>query len=353
MAEFDTNFQSFTSSVALPKAVDTILSGNVMALRTIGNGKPWRRRKVERVIIVTKQSNGRSFSGLDEFNTNKSDTKRKLAFDPRGYEIPVVIEGMERDVAATDPDAAVDLVLDAIEEAQNSGMDDIGTMFYADGTGNSNKDFLGLAAIVDDGGEVATYGGLARATYTSLRANEYDITGNVTLAALATAVSASQKGNDKVTLHVTTKTQWDVLESLIQATISHNVTADGYKQLTRTKVVPTQAALRGEVGFDCIMFRGAPVVADDKCPANKWFGLNERWLEWYGIKSSKKGYTQVNVGANKQIEGVYGDEPSQSTGFNWSGLLEPVNQYAEIGHLLLLGNLISFNPNRHFTLNFS
>lgn len=353
MPTFDTNLQSISQTHLAPKAVDTVLGGNILAMRLLGNAKKWRGRQLERPVIVTEQTNGGSFSGMDQFNTNEVDTKVKLSFDLRGYQMPVTISGMERDVVASDENASVDMVVEAMEEAANSMASQIAGLFYGDGTGNSNKDFLGLAAIVDDGGEVATYGGQSRSTYTTLQANEYDVTGSITLSDLATADSAARKGTDRVTLNVTTETLWDGFEALIQPTINTNVMGDGYKQVTRTGVVPNQAALKGEVGFDALFFRGAPVVADEECASGKWYGLNENHLAFYGLKSSDKNYKEIQVGGNKEIDGVYSQSASKNMGFHFSGLIQPVNQYAEVGHFILLGNLVSFNPNRHFVINVS
>lgn len=351
--EFSDQIKSFTQTYLAPKAVDTVLSGNVLALRLMGNAQKWRGTKLEKPIIVTKQSNGSSFSGMDTFNTNKSTTKVKFSYDLRGYEMPIVIDGMEADVNASDPSRAMDLVINAMEEAQNAMVDDIGTLLYGDGTGNSNKDFLGLAAIIDDGGEVATLGGLSKSTYSTIRANEYDVTGDVTLAALATAVSASAKGADTITLHVTDKTRFDQYEALLQATVRSNISAEGYKQVTRSGVVAGQSALKGEMGFNALFFRGAPIVADDKCTSAKWWGINEKHLAFYGLNSTNKKYKTIKIGGNKSVEGQYGDTPSQNIGFSMSDLMDPVNQYAQIAHIICLGNLVSFNPNRHFAINFS
>jgi hypothetical protein len=35
-----------------------------------------------------------------------------------------------------------------------------------------------------------------------------------------------------------------------------------------------------------------------------------------------------------------------TTGFNWSGFIKPIDQYGKVGHIILLGNLISDDP-RH------
>lgn len=351
---FNANMQAITQTGLAPKVVDTVLSGNILALRLLGNAKKWKGRKLEKAVQVSKPTTGGSFAGLDPFVTTKSDTKRKLSFDLRGYYQAVVIEGMEDDASASDPQAAVDLVVEAMEEAGNAMADSVADLFYSDGTGNSNKDFLGLNAIIDDGGVVATYGGLSRSTYSTLQATQTDVTGGLTsLATLAAADSAARKGTDRVTLHVTSEDKWDEYEALIQPTISTNVMGDGYKQVTRTGIVQNQAALKGEVGFDALFFRGAPVVADEKCPALYWYGINENHIAWYGLRSNNSKYKPVDLAGNKEIEGVYGQTPSKNMGVNFSGLMNSQNQYGQVGFFVLLGNLVSFNPNRHFQLKFS
>lgn len=352
--EFSTNLQAITQTGLAPKVVDTVLKGNVLALRLLGNAQKWRGRKIEKAIQFQKPTTGGSFSGLDPLATNKSDTKRRLSFDLRGYYQSVVIEGMEDDVTASDPQAAVGLVVEAMEEAGNAMADSVAELIYGDGTGNSNKDFLGLKAIVDDGSVVATYGGLGRSTYTTIKGTRTAITGGLTnLSVLATADSAARHGTDRVTLHVTGEAKWNELEALIQPTINTNVQGDGYKQVTRTGIVQNQAALKGEVGFDALYYRGAPVVADQKCPDLYWYGLNEKHLAWYGLKSNNPKYKPVDLGGNQNIEGSYDQVPSKNMGVNFSGLMNSQNQYGQIGFFILLGNLISFNPNRHFQLVFS
>ena len=54
--------------------------------------------------------------------------------------------------------------------------------------------------------------------------------------------------------------------------------------------------------------------------------------------------SQPSFGEN--IDGVYMDVPSKYSGLNWSGLMKPVNQYGEVGHIYLFGNLVTNGPRR-------
>ncbi len=351
--DFNANLQAMTQTGLAPKAVDTILRGNILAARLLGNAKKWKGRKLGKTIQVTKPTTGGSFAGLDPFVTNQSDTKRRLEFDLRGFYQSIVISDMENDVSG-ESESSVDLIVEAMEEGSNAMLDSIGDLFYSDGTGNDSKDFLGLNAIVDDGTVAATYGGLSRSTYTTIKGTRTAITGGLTtFATLAAADSAARKGTERVTLNVTGDTKWGEFEALIQPTMNSNVQSDGYKQVTRTGIVQNKASLKGEAGFDALFYRGAPVVADQKCPDLYWYGLNEDHLAWYGLRSRNPKYKPVDFGGNKQIEGVYQNIPSKNMGVNFSGLMNSQNQYGQVGFFVLLGNLVSFNPNRHFKLVFS
>jgi hypothetical protein len=356
MPAFDANAQAIAKEFLLPKVVDTVLNSNVHAARTLSNMKTWRGTKLEKPVQVNTAGNGGSFAGLDRFNTNDTDTKQKLSFDVRGYEQPVVIPQMEADAIMSSPQRAVEYVGEKIEEAANEMADGIGTILYGDGSGNSDKDYLGLGAIVDDGGEVATYGGLSRSTYTTLQANETDLGGALTLAAMAAMYDSCKRGSDKPTIIYTTESIWSDYEALNSATIQNN--QQGFRQVTPTRRGVTMDALAGEMGFDSLIFRGTPVVADEKATSGTMWFLNEKWIDFYRLKSTHPGYSNIPMGGNKNIEGVYEGNgaagmisDSGSVGLDWSGLIQPTDQYGSVGHIILQGNYVSFNPNRHGVIN--
>lgn len=352
---FDKNVQAITNDVLAPKVVDTVLSGNILALKLLSDPKKWNHGlQISKSVQVKEKNNGGSFSGLDTFNNNKSDTKRKLSFDPKGYEEPVVVDGMERDIVASTQASSVEYVAGLMEEASNSMLDGIAELIYEDGTGNGGKDFQGLKAIVDDGSFVASYGGLSRSVWTSLQSNVYTPgTGLTSLSTLQTADSAARVGRDRVDLNVTTETLFGDFEDLLQPTLQSNINTSGYAQVTRTGIVQNKQALGGEVGFDALYYRGAPIVADEKCPDNKWYGLNTKQLEFYYVESKSDAYKPVKMKDNNQIEGAYSAMKEKPTGFYFSGLMNSDNQYGEVGHFILMGNLVSWNPNRHFVITFS
>jgi hypothetical protein len=341
---FDDNVQAIAQEKLLPKAIDTIHNGNVATMRILPNAKTWYGTKLEKPVIVSEAGNGGSFSGLDRFNTNAVNTKQKLSIDVRAFEQPVVIPQLEADVVASS-DAAVDFVALAIDEAANEAKDNIGDIFYGDGTGNSNKNFLGFAAIIDDGGEVATYGGLSRTTYTSLKANETDLGGPITLAAMAAMFDSCEVGSDHPTIIYTTPTIWSAFEALHQPYLSANF--DARVQVTSRGVNDLKRANYFDAGATGLMYRGVPVVKDEKCTSGTMWFVNENHLAFYRLKSKHPKYTSVSAGSS-EVEGV---SENENAGFDWSGLMDPIDQYGRVGHMLLLGQLVSFDPRKHGVLN--
>ena len=293
---------------------------------------------------------GGSFAGLDTFSTSTSETTQRLAFDLRAYEQPVVVPGMERSVNATEAQV-VDLVKFKLEEAEVEAADAIGALLYGDGTGNGNKDFLGLQAIVDDGTSVTTIGGLSRTTYSALNATRTASGGTLTLAKMATlfsAVSAGSAPGHSPTLIISNETVWDFYESLLTPTVRENYSMFGMPSVGKTGGASRPGpGLQGTQGFVSLTYKGVPYVKDERATAQTLYVLNENYLQWYGLKADGSSYSPISL-TTATMDSTYNAAPmSEFTGFNWSGMLTPTNQFGEVGHLIVLGNLISAQPRRH------
>lgn len=344
---FTQRITTVTQDEILPNVVDAILGGNFITFRFVSNGHRWNGHQLSRPVKVAKSSLGGSFSGLDTHSTSTVETRQLMTYDPRGYEMPVAIPGIEKAINRTAAQV-INLVRVEVESAQDDALDDIGTMLYADGTGNSSKDFLGLDALVDDGTSVATFGGLTRATYTPyLSSTRTASGGTLDLDKMATLVSAIATGSaqrNRPSVLVSDETVWDFYESLLSPTVRANYNAFGLPQVTRTSKSPMRGAeLKGAAGYMALSYRGIPWVADEKSTAQTLWALNENYLNWYGLKDSD--LKQIDMGSGN-IEGVYSDAPSKNIGFQWTGFMRPINQYGEVAHLYLLGNLINWNAPR-------
>lgn len=344
---FGNRVTTITQNTILPKVFDTILGDNWITFRVVSNGLKWSGHTLDRPLKVTKSTLGGSFSGLDTHSTATSDTRVLMSYDPRGYEMPISIPGMEKAVNRTEAEV-INLVRVETESAQEDALDSIGTMLYADGTGNSNKDFLGWDALIDDSTSVVTIGNLSRTTYPTLKGTRTASGGTLDLdkcATLISAVSAGSAARQRPTVLVSDETVWDLYESLLTPTQRANYETNGLPMMTRQSKAPVRAAeLKGAAGYVALTYRGIPWLADEKSSVQTLWAANENYIQWYGLRDPD--LQEINLGT-ADIEGVYSEVPSKNTGFQWTGFMRPINQYGEVAHIYLLGNQVSFNPKRH------
>lgn len=344
---FSQRVVSITQDTILPKIYDNLLNDNFATYRFIGNGKAWTGETLKRPIKYQKNTQGSSYSGMDPFSTTSVETRMTASYDVRAYEIPIVIPGLERSVNETDAQV-LSLVKAEIESTANDALDDIGTMFYADGTGNSNKDFLGLDALDDDGTSVVTLANISSSTYTFWKSTRTSFAGVLTLAKLATmnsAISGGSAGRQQPTIYVSSETEFDFYESLLSPTVRANYDINGFPVVTRTsKGAVASAELKGGMGYTSLSHRGIPWVKDEKATVGTVWMLNENYLDWYGLKGAGlKSFTS----SSEVIEGVYSDAPSKNTGLQLQDFMTPTNAYGEIAHIHLLGNMTTFQRRRH------
>lgn len=321
--------ETTTQTKLLPKVIDTILGANVFATRMLSSAKPWIGRKMKKAIKYQKGVSGSSFSGMDLFSTAASETRVNLEFDPKFYEINVTIPLDELSANRTEEQV---MELASLELASRSEdmADEIGTLFYSDGTGNSSKDFYGIEGIVDDGTNVATYGSLSRTTYTTLNSTVTASGGTLTLAKIDTLWDAVTSGTQKPTVGMTTETIFSLYGQLLRP------------QERINKNVGVTKGLKAGTGFTGLDYKGIAILADEKCTSGVLYMLNEDFIEWRALPMAET--TPVKFKAT-DIEG--NDYSSVvGLGFSWSGWIKPVNQAALIGHIYLGGELVGWNPKR-------
>lgn len=342
---FTNRVTTITQDVILRKAIDTVLGDNFITFRFLSNGQKWNGHKLTRPLKVTKSQLGGSFSGLDTHSTSTTESRVLMEYDLRGYEMPIAIPGMDKAVNRTEAEV-INLVKIEVESAQEDALDDLGTMLYSDGTGNSSKDFLGLDALNDDGSTVDSIGNLSRTTYPTLKGVHTSSSGTMTLKKIATLVSGVSAGSAarmRPTFFVSDETVWDLYETLLSPTVHANYDAFGYPVVTRTSRGAIRSTeLGGSYGFTSVTYRGIPWIADEKSTPLTLWALNENYLEWYGL--SDPDLKQIDLGS--EIDGVYSDIPSKNVGFQWTGFMRPINQYGEVAHIYLLGNFVVWNPKR-------
>lgn len=331
---------SASTEKLVAKTIDTILNASPTNLRLLGNQKPWKAKfSIKYQVGIT----GTSFDGLDKFSTAQSNSFEVMTFQPTGYETNVVLSQMEVDLVKAQ-NSPIDIVAREMESRAEDMIDALGTLFYTLQTG---KNFLSIKDACDNESVgPATYGGLDRSTY-GLSGNYTATGGAMTIAILRTKMNGCIHGNSKPNLIPCTKVNWGRYEALCMTTTSYGTivyTREGYPQLGRTGIAPNVAGLKGDKGFDVLWYQGVPLVQDESVPTNYLYMLNTDHLAFYGLKSTDPDYTPVKFGGGS-IESVHTDVP-KVTGFAFSGFNKPIDQYGKVGHIILMGNMISDSP-RH------
>lgn len=333
MAElYGQRIQTTVQTQYLPFAVDTVLNSNIFLQRMMRAAKKWSGRTLRAPVKVSKNTTGQSFRGFDTFSTAASDTRQFLEFTPSFYQITVALPGDEMSVADTE-DKVLDLMKLEIQSSTEDMADDLGTILYADGTGNGSKDPLGLGAVVDDGSAVASIGGLSRSTYTTLQSTVTASSGVISLAKIDTLDSAAASGNQRPTMYLATEAVRNLYGQLLRP------------QERIMKQIGPVKGMRSGTGFEGLDYNGKPVLMDEKCTSGAFIAINENFLDWYALPY----FGAKPISYKSQIEGNDYEAPI-GLGFSWSDWIVPTNSASVVGHIYCGGQLVTTNPKRHAKL---
>lgn len=319
------------------------------------------REKLEEVSPLNLRSNKKikykkgtattSFNGFDTLATSFTDTRVLLKYNPRFNSANVALA--VTDIMANNTAAKVlELTeVEMISRAQDLA-DSIGDQLYSDGTGNANKDFLGLGVIVDD---TASIGGLSRTTYATLASTKTAAaSGLLSLYKMRTLSNAISDASVVPTDIFTDRPTWALYETLLQP------------QEKIYKEVNFAPDFKGYTGFQTLMFAGMPVIPDRKCTTGYMYMLNTKFLNFYALNTEKSASEQGGYAAkpimvgNKLFQGspydkaknekVVGARATDNLGFFWTGWIKSTNQLAYNSQIVVGGNLITDNPRRHGVL---
>lgn len=328
MSQLSNFVTSVTEQEFLPVVVDNFYEGNALFMRLKGKRKSWSsgtQLKIPTEVIGRTQ--GGSYSGADLFGTAQEDVRRQFTINPSQYYFNATITGIQA-AANKGKRAIVDLMTEEFRSVGMALKDKMGDDLYGDGTGNSSKAITGLVAHVDDGTNVSTYQGLSRTTYPTLKSTLNAQAGALGLDDLATSFDGAQVGSDQPTLGVTTPAVFSIYEALLTANSRYTIVQNSDRfRLTAAGI--ERGGVTANAGFTGLMFRGMPIISDDKCPSGNLFMLNENYLDLYEMETDP-AFVSGSV-----------------EGFSWTGWKKPTNQDVIVGQLLWYGQLVGTQPRKH------
>lgn len=347
---FTDRVADITYQQIMPSIVDQFNNSNVLNSLVLAKPGTWKGTYMTQPIRIANSNTGGSFSGMDVFPTGTTNNTRQLTWYVAAYEQSVVVPGIEKAINARNEKQAVSLLADRLDEAKISALQAVGQIFYGYGSG---KDFDGLGLIVDNGGSSSSYGGLTRSTNAYINGDvTATLNGVITLDYLSSEydnVSAASSRSESPTFGMTTKADWTFIEGVIQPMVSARygtTELPGYDRMdggTPNATSNDAAKAKALAGFTSITYRGRDIYADDNCTSGTYFWLNWDYLEFDRLIASdlEQISSQVQV-----TEGYYKNVPAPSA-WQFREFLSPVNQYGEVGAMILMGNFICRQPRRN------
>jgi len=300
-----TSVDALTRDLIIPKVFDQIFNANPVFFLLDSKGVKERGgRKIKVPVRYAMTGATGSYRGFDLLSTTKNEKFADPELDWKQAYSMVIISGLE-EIINDGAQAVVDLLTQETETAKLSLQEELGSALYGDGTGNDSKDIDGFKAAIDDGTNVATYGGITRSAsvhtwwrsiYTSWAATP------VSLKAWQAAFGTVTDGGQAPT-HVFTSQ--DIYDKNYEIVIpSQRLQDDGL----------------ANAGFENIKINGKTFVVDSHCAATDAWVVNINFLSLY---------------------------VAQGRNFLFKGFQEPVNQDARMGKILWAGNLVNMSPRRH------
>jgi hypothetical protein len=255
----------------MPKLVDNVFSARPFVyflkqagqIRTIGGGS-----KIVLPLLYGQNGTAKSYSAYEEIDVTPQTGLTAAEYNWKQYAASITISGIE-EAQNNSEEQIIDLLEAKTFQAEETITEKFDEMFITSGltsnaTGNSGKDWLGLAALVKDSSSTSI-GGINQATDTWWAPGHKNTTaGALTLAQMRTAYNTVSTGNDQPNVILTTRTLFEKYEDLLQPQerFMDSKTADG--------------------GFQNLLFKGAPIVYDNYVTAGDMYFLNTKYIRLVG-----------------------------------------------------------------------
>ena len=261
-------------------------------------------------VIYDQNASAASYSGTDTLNTALNQTFTSATFNWKQLAASVVITGTD-EIKNSSKEQIINLLEARVKTAELSLIEIMNQQLYLDGTGNSSKNLLGLAAIVAVTSTTGTLGGIDRSVAANaFWRNQTNITGGTWDVGTDMETSAMNELRRAYTSCVFGRQAPD----LIIMKEGHYV---GFERALDAKVRLQHEAM-GAAGFESLVYKGKPVVFDrDMTGTTDIYLLNTNFLKFT----------------------IHRDR-----NFVVSPFVKPTNQDLRVAQLFFAGNLTTSGP---------
>ncbi len=276
-----------------------------------------------------------AFSGFDVLPITQVPVSVNMVFYPSFVATNIALAGSDLSVNKTQ-EKVLDLMKVMMEDRAQDAADDIGNYLQGDGTADGGKAPMGLKGVVDDGTDLANYGGLSRASYAGLKAYLTTATnGAITLLQIRNAWNQVADGPVRPDTAITDYNTWGYIENLLNS-------------FQRVNYSPSD--VRGEISmgaaYENLFWDGIKIFRDKKITSGDLYLLNMRYNHWDALpwwEGSAIGTKKVDIEGN-----VYEDSHYNPKGaFVWTDWIKAYNQATINGFIILGGQFICVAPLRN------
>ena len=261
------------------KLADNVTKNNALLymLNKRGNVKPVSGgRTIVQELDYAENATYKRYSGYETLDISPSDVFSAAEFNWKQAAVAVSISGLEV-LQNSSKEAIIDLLEARIANAERTMENNISTDAYSDGTASSSKQIGGLQLLVADSPSTGTVGGINRATFSFWRNVAFDATTDGGAAATNANIQTYMnqvyvqivRGRDTTDLILADNNYWRLYLESLQSI---------------QRIYDDEMA---QVGFQNIMYMGAPVVLDGGyqgtsggAPTNHMYFLNTRYIHW-------------------------------------------------------------------------
>ncbi len=338
------------------KVVDQILNFPSLYSRFVSQGAEFEGKTEDVTYDISADTQGQFFTSLETLNSSAVSTAVTGSYAHTAYTQPIVSIMLES-FANVGSLGIINLDDYKYEKAAATAMTTLGSAMYGTGTGNQP---LGLTAIVDDSTNVATIGGLSRATYTALESTLTAYSGGkLTLATMATqydSALAPGAADESPNVGWSSAAIFSDYEALLTPFVRQSYRDVGYDKMRVRDRYPerNQGELRSAAGFNALTFRDTYIIRDYYSTAQMLWFLNEKYLVWKGRAIIPAEYEdsleKVDFGETTAYEGTGAiaiQAPSEWNGWFYQKPLTIPDQAGRIARFYCIGQMIPNSFRRH------
>lgn len=321
-----------TNQDLVPNVVDTVLRDNMFFGEVLARTEKFRAPTMLFPIKYQTGVAGVAFSGFDVLPITAQNTRVNMTYNPKFYAVNIALSGTDLSVNDT-PMKVLDLAEIEMKSRAQDMADQIGNLFYLDGTSFGSKAFLGLAAIVDDGSSVATIGGLSRSTYPTLQSTVTASSGTLSLLKMRQLSNNISDGIVQPDMILTDYGTYALYEQLLMPFQRNIMEVRGVRE-----------QMYSSTAYRALGWDGIQVMRDRKCTSGTLFMLNMDFLKFYGLKYWKG--TSVSLKSRYISGNIYEEGRDAGNAFTWTGWINGFNMAAVNSFMIMGGELITDNPRR-------